>query len=132
MLPGFLAEALRLNHLSQPFVIEHRDERCALFKVFLLLLTSQPSGTNNQLMDKEGFWDRETNAETIKDGGLGEVDQDADERKRQRVDMPFPDRQGSDLSPSRTMCDKFDLVAAGGKFLHPFGGHEIDKTEIGD
>ena len=101
MPPGFLAEALRLNHLSQPFVNEHRDERCALFKAFLLLLTSQPSGTNNQLMDKEGFWDRETNAETIKDGGLGEVDQDADERKRQRVDMPFPDRQGSDLSPSQ-------------------------------
>ncbi len=71
-------------------------------------------------------------SESIEHSGLGEIDQNADERKRHCVDIPFPDGQGSDLSSSRTMRDKFDLVASGGKFLHPFGGHEIDKTEIGD
>jgi len=83
-------------------------------------------------MDKECFRDRETNGDTIEHGGLGKVDQDADERKRQRNDIPFPHGQDSDLSSVRALCDKFDLVAGGGKFLHSFGGHEIDKTKVDD
>ena len=61
-----------------------------------------------------------------------EIDQNSDERKRHCVDIPFPDGQGSDFLPSRTMGHKFDLVAAGREFLHSFGGHEIDETEIRD
>ena len=89
---------------------KHRNERRALFKVLLTLLDTQSSRDNNQLMDKEGFRDRETNDHTIEHGGLGEVDQDADERKRQRDDIPFPHGQGSDLSSARALCDKFDLA----------------------
>ena len=75
MTSGLLAEALRFHHLPQTFVIEHRDEHRALFKVLFTLLRSHPSGGDNQLMNKEGFGDRETNDDTIKHGGLREVDQ---------------------------------------------------------
>ena len=71
MPPGLLAKALRLHHLWQPFVIEHRDERGALFKILLTLLDGQSSWGDNQLMDKKGFGDRETNDDIIKHGGLG-------------------------------------------------------------
>lgn len=118
--------------MSQPFIIEHRDKCGALFKVFLALLNCQSFGGDNHLVDKEGFGDRETNGDILKQSGLGEIDQNSDERKRQRVDIPLPDGQGSDLFSSRAMGDKFDLIATRRKFLHSFGGNEIYKTEIGD
>jgi len=50
----------------------------------------------------------------------------------QRVDIPFPDDQVSNLSSTRTMGDEFDFVAAAGKFLYTPGPDEIDETKIGD
>ncbi len=60
--------------------------------------------------------------------GLREAVENIGERKRQGVDVPFPDGQGADLSSACTMCDEFDLVTFGGKFLYPFGGQRNRRS----
>ena len=130
MPPGLLTEALRLHYIPQFLITERRDECSALFMVLLTLLNPQSPGGDNELMDKEGFRDRETNDDVIKHGNVRKVNQNTDERKRQGAYIPFPDGQDSDIPPSRTMRDKFDFVAACGKLLHSCGGNEIDKTQI--